>query len=207
MNPFVIGLGSNLGDSRSVLQSAILSLNGAGPPGCSTVRAVSRMYRSPPVGLLDQPAFLNAAVLLEWEDSPRALLSALHSIERGHGRHRSGETVRWGPRLLDLDILLAGPEGMMSHVSSELTIPHPYAFDRAFVLKPLADVVPHWRHPGTGERVDLALVRVADDAGLVVPIDDLDAAYRRGEVGCLGGLRRDHGECRGAGDTGNSSGA
>ncbi len=191
MTPFAIGLGSNLGDSLAIVRGAVRALDQAGQRGGSRVRAMSRVYRSPPVGGVEQPAFLNAVAILEWGDAPESLLATLHSVERSHGRDRASESIRWGPRVLDLDILLAGEDGSISCVAQHLTIPHPRAFDRAFVLKPLADVAPTWRHPATGERVDLALSRVADDARLVVPIAEGLAAPCRGTMVCAGDSARD----------------
>ncbi len=111
-----------------------------------TVRivAVSCLYQSEPWGRTDQAAFLNGAVLLDTSSSPRRLHALLRGEERAAGRER-GE--KWGPRPLDLDLLWYG-----DRVSDdpELTLPHPGLSERSFVLEPLTEIAPAWRHPVTG---------------------------------------------------------
>jgi 2-amino-4-hydroxy-6-hydroxymethyldihydropteridine diphosphokinase len=124
----VIGLGSNLGDRRLLLADAVRALG-----DCGTVGRVSPLYETAPIGP-PQPLFLNAAVLLTTALSPLALLDALLAIERGLGRVR---LERWGPRLVDLDILWLS-QG--SFDSPRLTVPHPELRRRAFALRPLLDV-------------------------------------------------------------------
>jgi 2-amino-4-hydroxy-6-hydroxymethyldihydropteridine diphosphokinase len=142
-----VALGSNLGDSRQHLLDAIEAL--AALPRTQVI-ARSKIYRTPPWGVVDQPDFLNAVVTLETPLEPHALLDALLQIERAAGRQRNGE--RWGPRTLDLDLL---------HVASKtvdderLTLPHPHIADRAFVLLPLHDVAPELEIPGQGRVADL----------------------------------------------------
>ena len=137
---YVIGLGANLGDRLATLKSAVLALETHG-----AVLAVSDLYESAAVGP-PQPDFLNAAVLLESPLTPERLLAELLSVERAHGRERR---ERWGPRTLDLGLVLEGPT---------LTLPHPELLRRAFALGPLLDVAPDAREPRSGRRyADLAL--------------------------------------------------
>jgi 2-amino-4-hydroxy-6-hydroxymethyldihydropteridine diphosphokinase len=126
-----VGLGANLGDARSTLVAAVRALAQLGE-----VRAVSQLYETDPVGLEDQPVFLNAAVALRTELGPDDLLEALQAVEARFGRER---TVRWGPRTLDLDLLaMEGVERDDPH----LTVPHPRLVEREFALRPLADIAP-----------------------------------------------------------------
>jgi 2-amino-4-hydroxy-6-hydroxymethyldihydropteridine diphosphokinase len=142
VNQAFIGLGSNLGDSRQHILDAIDAL--ARLPA-TRVLARSRLYSTPPWGVLEQPSFVNAAVSIETPLAPHDLLDALLTIERAAGRVRDGE--RWGPRTLDLDLL---------HVSGvtlsdeQLTLPHPRMAERAFVLLPLNDLAPDLQVPGAG---------------------------------------------------------
>ena len=142
-----VALGSNLGDSRQHLLSAVEAL--AALPHTEVI-ARSRIYRTPPWGVLDQPDFLNAAVALETALEPYDLLDALLAIERAAGRQRSGE--RWGPRTLDLDLLHVAGKTMHS---TRLTLPHPHIAERAFVLLPLGDLAPELDIPGQGRVVEL----------------------------------------------------
>lgn len=128
-----LGLGSNMGDRKNQISMALDSL--AMHPHIS-VSAVSALYETPPWGKADQPAFLNAAVLIETDLAPRTLLEAVLGIERSLGRVR-GEL--WGPRTIDLDILLYGAAEVDE---PGLTIPHPRIHERAFVIRPLADILP-----------------------------------------------------------------
>ncbi len=142
-----VALGSNLGDSRQHLLDAIEAL-AALPHTAVTVR--SRIYRTPPWGVTDQPDFLNAVVVLETALEPHDLLDALLAIERAAGRQRNGE--RWGPRTLDLDVLHVAGRAINDE---RLTLPHPHIADRAFVLLPLHDVAPELEIPGRGRVADL----------------------------------------------------
>ena len=137
-----VGLGSNLGDREHMLWGAIHML--AFNPEVD-VAAVSSIRETDPVGLADQPRFLNAAAAIETELGPRALLDLLLSIERELGRTREGP--RFGPRTIDLDLLLYGDE-----VVDEpgLTVPHPRLHERRFVLEPLAEIDPDLGVPGKG---------------------------------------------------------
>lgn len=144
-----IGLGANLtspehGAPEATLTAALDRFPGAGV----SVLACSPWYRSAPVPRSDQPWFLNGVVAVETSLEPGALLAALHGIESDLGRIRR---ERWGPRVVDLDLLafhdvvLSAPEGPQ--------IPHPRMHERAFVLLPLADITPDWRHPVRGVAV------------------------------------------------------
>jgi 2-amino-4-hydroxy-6-hydroxymethyldihydropteridine diphosphokinase len=129
-----IGLGANLEGPAQQLRRAFDEL--AALPG---TRLVSRspLYKSPPLGPPDQPDYINAVAALSTTLAPRALLAELHRIEIAHGRHREG--TRWGPRSLDLDILIYG-ELVLD--TPELMLPHPGLPERAFVLYPLHDIAP-----------------------------------------------------------------
>jgi 2-amino-4-hydroxy-6-hydroxymethyldihydropteridine diphosphokinase len=136
-----VGLGSNLGDRERMLWGAVHML--AFNPEVDVV-AVSSIRETDPVGLVDQPRFLNAAAAVETELDPGALLELLLSVERELGRTREG--ARFGPRTIDLDLLLYGDE-----IVDEpgLTVPHPRLHERRFVLEPLEEldadlVVPGW---------------------------------------------------------------
>ena len=137
-----VGLGSNLGERETLIRLALDDL--ARLPDTSIVRA-SSLYDSEPVGESEQPAFLNAVVMLDTELSARRLLWNLLLIERRLGRVR---TRRWGPRTIDLDLLLYGDQRIDE---ADLTVPHPELTARAFVLVPLVELDPLLVHPITGE--------------------------------------------------------
>ena len=143
-----VGLGSNLSDPAAQVRQAMAELNGLPE---SELLARSPLYRTAPLGPADQPDYVNAVVSLETRLSPRGLLEALQAIERAHGRQRDG--TRWGPRTLDLDILLYGDERLRE---PGLQIPHPEMGNRAFVLVPLADVAAEGLSvPGMGPLTEL----------------------------------------------------
>jgi len=131
-----IGLGSNIGDKVAMCQQALALLSRA---GC--VKRVSSFYCSEPVGYPNQDDFVNAVAELETSLSPHALLTACHAIEDELGRKRS---LRWGPRTIDLDILLYGNQ-VINDI--ELTIPHPLMETRRFVLVPLCEIASQIMHP------------------------------------------------------------
>jgi len=137
-----IGLGSNLGDRRAMIAGALERLR---------PRRVSSILETDPVGLVDQPPFLNAVAEIETTLRPQDLLGRLQDIERGLGRVR-GE--RWGPRTLDLDLLLYGDERV---ASESLTVPHPELHRRRFVLDGLAELAPELVVPGLGRTVQTLL--------------------------------------------------
>lgn len=138
-----IGLGANLGDAAGTLRAALAAL--AATPGIGAVQA-SRLYRTPAWGRVDQPDFLNACARLDTTLAPLELLDRLQAIERDHGRVRAPDS-HWGPRTLDLDLLLYG-SGCIDH--PRLQVPHPFMHLRAFVLVPLAELWPQARIPGHG---------------------------------------------------------
>jgi 2-amino-4-hydroxy-6-hydroxymethyldihydropteridine diphosphokinase len=138
-----IGLGGNLGDAVATLHAALQELDGL--PQTRLVRA-SKYYRTPAWGVVEQPDFINAVALLDTRLSPRDLLDALLDIERAFGRERN-RTERWGPRVLDMDLLLYD-----SAVIDEpgLCVPHPHLHERAFALLPLVEITPDAFIPGIG---------------------------------------------------------
>lgn len=141
-----IGLGSNLAEPSVQLAKAVVGL--AGLPGTELV-AQSPFYRSRPVGPQDQPDFVNGAVWLRTTLSPLTLLDHLQDIEQAHGRER---LQRWGPRTLDLDLLIYGDETL---TEPRLTVPHPELPNRDFVLQPLLDLNPALALPDGTSIVDL----------------------------------------------------
>lgn len=143
-----IGLGGNLGDPAANLRSALEQLDGLSQ---TRLTAASRLYRTAPVGGIVQADFVNAAARLETALAPQELLQALFAIERAHGRDRSREQ-RWGPRTLDLDLLLYGDA--VIDVDG-LSVPHPRIAERAFVLVPLAEIAPEAMIPGHGSAAEV----------------------------------------------------
>jgi 2-amino-4-hydroxy-6-hydroxymethyldihydropteridine diphosphokinase len=129
-----LALGSNLGDRLAHLQLAVDAL--AGTPGVR-VHGLSRVYETAPVGGPPQDAYLNAVVAIETDLDPHELLRRCHEIEQLAARER---TERWGPRTLDVDVLLIDGTRLDTE---DLTIPHPRMWERGFVLAPLRDVAPH----------------------------------------------------------------
>jgi 2-amino-4-hydroxy-6-hydroxymethyldihydropteridine diphosphokinase len=146
-----VGLGANIGDREAAIRRALALL--AAAPGVR-VAAVSELRETEPVGYVDQPPFLNAAAALDTELAARDLLELLLRVERELGRVRDGP--RFGPRTIDLDVLLYGDE-----VIDEpgLTVPHPRLHERRFALEPLAELDPGLVVPGRG-RVDALLQRL-----------------------------------------------
>jgi 2-amino-4-hydroxy-6-hydroxymethyldihydropteridine diphosphokinase len=141
-----VALGSNLDDPRAQVERGFVAL--AALPQ-TTLSARSRLYRTKPWGVADQPDFINAAARLETTLAPRALLDALLAIEAGAGRVRG---ARNGPRILDLDLLLYGDRIIDE---PDFVLPHPRLHERAFVLLPLTDVAPGLEIPGHGRVADL----------------------------------------------------
>lgn len=136
-----VGVGANLGDRRATIEAAVAALPG--------VVAVSALRETEPVGVVGQQSFLNGAVALETELSPRELLQTLLEVERSLGRERR---ERWGPRTIDLDLLLYGEETIDE---PGLTVPHPRLHERRFALEPLAELEPELVVPGRGRLADL----------------------------------------------------
>ncbi|ANU15786.1 2-amino-4-hydroxy-6-hydroxymethyldihydropteridine diphosphokinase [Planococcus maritimus] len=154
MNEAYLSLGSNLGDRKRQLQEAVRLLRAN--PAISNVK-ISSIYETAPVGYLDQGAFLNLAVRLETDLSPLDLLAVCQEVERNLQRER---LVRWGPRTVDLDILLYGQEQL---ATDELTIPHPRMYERAFVLVPLRDLLPSLVMPAELETQEVELWETYSD--------------------------------------------
>jgi 2-amino-4-hydroxy-6-hydroxymethyldihydropteridine diphosphokinase len=136
-----VGLGANLGPREITLLRAVDLL--AETEGVE-VRAVSQLRETAPVGVVEQPLFLNGAVALDTTRSPRELLDRLLEIERGLGRVRD---VRWGPRIVDLDLLVYGDRQLDE---PGLRVPHPRLHERRFALEPLAELDPDLVIPGRG---------------------------------------------------------
>ncbi|GAB7192741.1 2-amino-4-hydroxy-6-hydroxymethyldihydropteridine diphosphokinase [Kineococcus sp. NUM-3379] len=144
VRPAVLALGTNLGDRAGTLRSAVRAL--AALPGVR-VRAVSPVVETDPVGGPAQPDYLNAVVLVDTELSPPALLDACQQVEAAHGRDRSAAAARWGARTLDVDVV---DHGGLTVSGERLTLPHPRAHERAFVLVPWLAVDPAAVLPGPG---------------------------------------------------------
>ncbi len=143
-----IGIGANLQDPLAQVARARQELRGLPHSRCTRA---SGLYRSPPLGPPSQPDYINAVAELETRLTPEALLRALQAIERRHGRRRGAQ--RWGPRTLDLDLLLYG-ELMLD--DETLTIPHPGLYERNFVLYPLLELGGEIPVPGHGTVARLA---------------------------------------------------
>jgi 2-amino-4-hydroxy-6-hydroxymethyldihydropteridine diphosphokinase len=152
-----IGLGANLGDRMTTLQTAIQRLQTLG-----SIERVSSLYETEPVGYLEQPPFLNAVVALDTALAPAELVGALLSIERDLGRMRSFPNA---PRTLDLDLLMV--DNMILD-TPELTLPHPRLHERAFVLVPLVEIAPELVHPGSGKTIPELLHTLPDQGGVEV---------------------------------------
>jgi 2-amino-4-hydroxy-6-hydroxymethyldihydropteridine diphosphokinase len=151
--PAYVGVGSNLSDPEAQVRRALAAL--AKLPG-TTLVASSPLYRTQPFGEIVQPAFVNAVAGLLTQRTPEELLADLRALERSLGREPSRE--RWGPRVIDLDLLVVGRE---MRATDSLQLPHPGIAERDFVLYPLADVAPDLEIPGLG-RVTGLRERVAN---------------------------------------------
>lgn len=149
-----IGLGSNLQDPIGQLLQARQAI--AATTHVSEL-AFSGLYRNPPMGPADQPDYVNAVMAVSTSLPAQALLKALQAIENQQGRQRNGE--RWGPRTLDLDILLYGQEQIRT---PDLTVPHPGVAERAFVLLPLLEIAADLEIPGYGSVRNLAARHAAN---------------------------------------------
>lgn len=155
----LIALGSNQpgpwGNPRQMVQRALFRLNGGG----MRLKRASSLLVSQPFGVTDQPVFVNAVAEVESTLSPGALLTRLHLIERLAGRRR---TLRWGPRTLDLDLI--DYHGRVQPPPARPVLPHPGIAERIFVLAPIAEIAPRWRHPVTRQTA-AAMLRRLDPAG------------------------------------------
>lgn len=157
--PILVALGGNLADAagrppRSTLEQALARFEDEG----IQVAARSRWWTTAPVPPSDQPDFVNGVVRIETDLAPEALMAALHRIEAGFGRTRPRPNA---PRVLDLDLI--DYRGRIARFASGLALPHPRAHLRLFVLDPIADVLPEWRHPASG--LPLPALRAALPAG------------------------------------------
>lgn len=160
----MIGFGANLGDPAAAFAGALDALGEDG-----WVLFTSRLWQTRAIGP-EQPDFLNAAAVVDWPADPRALLARCRELETAAGRNRSAEE-RWGPRVLDLDLLLA--ENVVC-AGSRLHLPHPRFHERRFALEPAAEVAPEWLHPLLGRTVaELAeAARPAIDDGSVTALGE-----------------------------------
>jgi 2-amino-4-hydroxy-6-hydroxymethyldihydropteridine diphosphokinase len=147
-----IGIGSNLGNREENCMTAIAALQAAGVE----IRKQSALYETEPWGVTDQPAFINMAAEVLTDLAPQAFLALVKGIEMRMGR--SGALLKWGPRIIDLDILFYDN---LVLATPDLTIPHPLLHERAFVLTPLADIAAEKVHPVLGR----SIARLAADCG------------------------------------------
>ena len=145
----VIALGSNLGDSKSIFSDAIIQIGKS-----VEVQSISKFYETIPVGGPEQPNYLNAVLIGDTQMPPLELLTQLQSIENGAGRARE---ERWGPRTLDLDLIIYGDLLMKEEL---LTLPHPRAHERSFVLEPWVEIDPQAVLPGYG-KIGVLLKQIA----------------------------------------------
>ncbi len=158
-----IGLGSNIGDRAANL---IAALDMIARLPCCALTGRSGLYSTEPVGFKDQDWFLNAVCCLDFSGSAGDLITDLLRIEKKMGRVRN---QRWGPRVIDLDILLFGDERI---AQDDLTIPHPLMHLRRFVLMPLNDLAPQARHPVLGITISKLLACLPDEGQSVLRIED-----------------------------------
>ena len=152
MTTAYVGLGANIEDPRRQLQTALQELKALTG---TRLTAVSSLYRTAPIGHLDQPEFLNQVVEMDTGLAAEQLLESLRQIEQKHGRERPFPNA---PRTLDLDLLLYGDARI---ATPRLTVPHPRMHERAFVLKPLEEIAPQIAIPGRG-KVDELLAACRD---------------------------------------------
>ena len=155
-----LALGTNLGERRRNLETAVAHLR-----RFLTIIALSPVYETAPWGVADQPDFLNMCLSAITDLSPHELLARCKQIEAGMGRQK---TVRYGPRLIDIDLLVVD-DLLLDNVT--LTLPHPRLHERDFVLVPLADIAPDLRHPRTGQTVAEMMAGLGETA--VAPLGPL----------------------------------
>ena len=158
MHVAYIGFGSNIGDRLGHIQNAVCALS---ETEGITLQKISSVYKTDPVGYEAQAHFLNGVAAIQTDLPPLSLLHALKNIETAIGRkHR----IRWGPREIDLDILIYGD---MCLQTEKLIIPHPEMHRRRFVLTPLAEIAPDLVHPVLKETIQTLLERLADDKSVL----------------------------------------
>lgn len=159
-----LSVGSNLGDK---LENCLKGISALSESGDSTLIAASRFFRTSPVDYTQQDWFVNAVVKIGTRLAPLALLDQLAAIQQRMGR--KGDAIRFGPRVLDLDILIFDDRVIRT---PRLEIPHPRMHKRAFVLQPICDIDPTIIHPVLGQTVGDLLDRLNDDGQRVIPLDD-----------------------------------
>lgn len=158
-----LGLGANLGDPVQMLIEAVHALSAVDG---ITVSRCSSLYRTSPVGKTDQPDFINMVVRVETTLPPEQIMTRLLDIERRLGRVR---TDRWGPRTIDIDLLVYG----QSTIETEsLTVPHPRMLSRRFVLVPLMEIAPDLKVPGTSKSLQ-EFLNLTEDQGNIAVLDDV----------------------------------
>ncbi|MDR7074881.1 2-amino-4-hydroxy-6-hydroxymethyldihydropteridine diphosphokinase [Fictibacillus barbaricus] len=173
MKTAYLSIGSNMGDREELLKKAIQSL---AEYHDIEIEKISSIYETDPVGVTDQPLFLNLAIKLKTTLSPHALLSKLHEVEEELERKR---IRKWGPRTIDLDILLYNGVSIQTEV---LEIPHPRMLERAFVLIPLSEVAPDDIYPGGSISLHQVLCEQRDKEGVRIwKKIDWEDAYARSE--------------------------
>ncbi|NVK29759.1 MAG: 2-amino-4-hydroxy-6-hydroxymethyldihydropteridine diphosphokinase [Gammaproteobacteria bacterium] len=159
MNKVAVAFGANLGDAKRTIAMAASELAQL----CWVHQfKLSSMYETPPVGPQNQPNYVNAVASFSASIAPQAVLHHLQSLEQKHGRVRNGE--RWGPRTLDLDVLLYGD---LTLDSKELCIPHPRMHERAFVLLPLSEIEPNWVIPRFGSVEQMLNTQPTEDVSAI----------------------------------------
>ncbi len=152
-----VGLGANLGEAEAAVRAGLVALDRLPATRCV---AASRLYRTPAWGLAGQPDFINAVAALDTVLAPERLLDSMLDIEREAGRDRRHDGPRWGPRVLDLDLLLYG-ESIIDLPG--LQVPHPRLHERAFALLPLLEIAPDAAIPGIGPARDRLRTMAVDD--------------------------------------------
>ncbi len=165
-----LGLGGNIGDPAKTMAAALRLIDARAD---TRIAAVSRLYRTPPWGITDQPFFFNACAAIETTLAPREVLDLCLDTERAFKRERR---ERWGPRTLDLDVL--DYDGM-PYEDAALTLPHPRVSERAFVIVPLADIAPELRF---GERTVAEWAAQVDRDGVEPASEDGDWWRKTGEA-------------------------
>ena len=158
----VLSLGANLGDRAGTLRAALTALAADGPVECSP------LFETPPWGPVEQPPYLNAVALVDADRDARGWLARAHELEQAAGRTRE---VRWGARTLDVDVVTVTGEDGAPVVDDDpgLTLPHPRAHERAFVLVPWSSVDPAAELPGHGRVADLVAALDPAEVAAVVP--------------------------------------